>query len=72
MPQALKIRDATAVVDKEWERLEKLPAWQLEKVKSKREVILGAQREKNSPLCYIDGHICHLKKFGVTTEITEV
>ena len=46
MPQAMRIPDATAVVDKEWKKLETLLAWQLEKVKSKKEVILEARREK--------------------------
>ena len=46
MPQAMKIPDAKAAVDKEWKKLEKIPAWQLEKVKSKKEVILEAQRDK--------------------------
>ena len=44
MPQAMKIPDAKAAVDKEWEKLVTTPAWQLGKVKSKKEVILGAQR----------------------------
>ena len=56
MPQAMEILDAKAAVDKEWEKSEKLPAWQLTKVKSQKEVILETHREK-SPLCYIDGHL---------------
>ena len=39
MPQALKIPAAKAAVDKEWEKLEKILAWNLTKVKSKKEVI---------------------------------
>ena len=39
MPQALKIPDAKAAVDKECEKLEKIPAWQLTKVRNKKEVI---------------------------------
>ena len=39
MPQAMKIPAAKAVVDKEWEKLEKISAWNLTKVKSKNEVI---------------------------------
>ena len=46
MPQAMKIPNAKAAVDKEWEKLETTPAWQWEKVKSKLEVSLEAQREK--------------------------
>ena len=47
MSQAKNILDANAAVDKEWEKLEKLPAWNLEKVHSRKELILEAQREKN-------------------------
>ena len=43
----MKNPDAKAVVDKEWKKLETIPAWQLEKVKSKKEVILEAQTDKN-------------------------
>ena len=48
MPEAMKILDAKAAVDKEWDKLEKLPAWQLTKVQSKKEVILEAQREQRT------------------------
>ena len=51
MPHAVKIPNAKAAVDKEW-KIETIPAWQLDKVMSKRGVILEAQRDnKNSPLC---------------------
>ena len=39
MPQALKIPAAKVAVEKEWEKLEKIPAWDLTKVRSKSEVI---------------------------------
>ena len=39
MPQATKIPAAKAAVDKEWENLEKISAWDLTKVRSKKEVI---------------------------------
>ena len=39
LPQAMKIPAAKAAVDKEWEKLEKIPAWDLTKVRSKKEVI---------------------------------
>ena len=39
MPQALKILAAKAAVDKEWEKMEKISAWNLTKVRSKKEVI---------------------------------
>ena len=45
MPEAMKIPDAKAAVDKEWEKLEKIPAWDLTKVRNKSEVIDEARKE---------------------------
>ena len=39
LPQALQFSAAKAAVDKEWEKLEKISAWNLTKVRSKKEVI---------------------------------
>ena len=39
MPLAMQILEAKAAVVKEWEKLEKIPAWDLTKVRSKKEVI---------------------------------
>ena len=61
MPQAMKILDAKAAVDKEWKKLETIPARQLETVKSKTEVILEAQRDKKKVHCATLMDICHLK-----------
>ena len=36
MPQTMKIPAAKAAVDKEWEKLEKISAWNLTKVRSKK------------------------------------
>ena len=48
MPQAMKFPAAKAAVDKEWENFEKVSAWNLTKVKSKKQVIdearTGAQQ----------------------------
>ena len=72
MPQAMNIPNAKPAVDKEWEKLEKLPAWQLDKVKCKKEVILDAQkREKQSPRCYIDGDLSS-QECRVRTKAPEV
>ena len=49
MPQATKIPDAK--VDKEFKKLETIPAWQLGTVKSKTLVILAAQRDENKVHC---------------------
>ena len=43
-------------VDKEWKKLETIPAWGLRKVKSKKKIILESQRDKiRGSLCFIDG-----------------
>ena len=39
MPQTMKFPGARAAVDKDWEKLEKILAWNLTKVKSKKMVI---------------------------------
>ena len=41
----MKIPDAKAAVEQKREKLETVPAWQLDKVQSKKEVILETQRE---------------------------
>ena len=61
LPQAMKIADAKAVVDKEWEKLETIAAWQLDKVKSKKEGILESQRNKKKIHFATLTDICHLK-----------
>ena len=72
MHQAMKIVDAKAAVDKEWKKLATIPAWDLDKVKSKKEVILKAQRGKNNVHFSTLMDICHLKKCGVGAQITKI
>ena len=61
MPQAMKIPAAKAAVDKEWETLEKIPAWNLTKVRSKKEMIDEA-RTKGVKVHFASlMDICHLK-----------
>ena len=62
MPQAMKIPAAKAAVDKEWEKLEKISAWNLTKVRSKKQVISEA-RTKGIKVHFASlMDICHLKK----------
>ena len=58
----MKIPDAKAAVDKEWEKLEKISAWNLTKVRSKKEVIEEA-RNKGAKVhfCLTDGHLSFVK-----------
>ena len=52
-------------------KLEKLPAWQLNNVKSKKRSFCKHKERKNSPLGHSDGHLSS-QKCGVGTEIAEV
>ena len=45
MPQAMKIPDAKAAVVNEWNKLQKIPAWQLDKVKSKKRRLFWKHKE---------------------------
>ena len=54
----MKIPDAIVAVGKEWKKVKTIQGWQLEKVKSKKEVFLEAQQvRKESPFFDIDGHL---------------
>ena len=57
MPQAMKIPAAEAPVDKEWEKLEKISAWNLKKVKSKKQVIEKARTKKYKGRVVLRGDI---------------
>ena len=61
MPRAMKIPAAKAAVDKEWEKLKNISAWNLTKVRSKKEVIDEARTSgaKVHFASLVD--ICHLK-----------
>ena len=61
MRQATKIPAAKAVVDKEWEKLEKISAWNLTKIKSKKEVIDKARTSGATVHFASLMDICHLK-----------
>ena len=62
MPQAMKIPAAKAPVDKEWEKLEKIPAWDLTKIRNKSEVIDEARTSGATVLFSSLMDICHFKK----------
>ena len=61
MLQAMKIPDAQAAVEKEREKLDNLPAWQMTRVKSKKEVIQEALKEHRTVHFATQMDICHLK-----------
>ena len=61
MPEAMKIPAAKEAVDKELEKLEKMSAWTLTKVRHKSEVIVEA-RSKGVKVHFASlMDICHLK-----------
>ena len=61
MPQAMKIPAAKAAADKEWEKLEKISAWDLTKVRNKSEVIDEARTKGRKVHFASLMDICHLK-----------
>ena len=63
MPQAMKILDG--------KKLKPISAWDLRKVKSKKEVIMEAQRDNMRVHFATLMDMCHLKKCGVGTQIAE-
>ena len=65
MPQAMKIPAAKAAVDKECEKLEKISAWNLTKVKSKKQVIDEARTSGATVHFASLMEVCHLKNAGL-------
>ena len=61
IPQAMKIPYAKAAVDKEWEKFEKLHAWQVTKVRSKREVLDKVPKEGRTDHFATLMNLCQLK-----------
>ena len=61
MPQAMKIPATKAAVDKDWEKLEKISAWNLTKVKSKKQVIDEARTAGAAVHFASLMDMCHLK-----------
>ena len=68
LPRAMKIPAAREAVDKEWEKLEKSPAWDLTIVRSFSEVIDEA-RTKGAKVHFASlVDICHLKNAELERE----
>ena len=61
MPQAMKIPDAKTAVDKEWKKLETIPARIVKKVKNMKEVSKKAQKINNKVHFASLMDSCHLK-----------
>ena len=61
MRQAMKIHAAKAAMDKKWEKLENIPAWDLTKIRSRKEVIDEARMSGAKVHFASLMDICHLK-----------
>ena len=72
MPLSMKIPFVKAAVDKEWKKLETIPVWDLEEVKSKKEVVLEAQRDKKKVHFATLMDICRPEKRGARTKNTKI
>ena len=68
LPQAMKIPAAKAAVDKEWEKLEKISAWNLTKVRSEKKVIDEARTSGAKVHFASLMDICHLKNAELEVE----
>ena len=61
MPEDMKMPDAKAAVEKYWENLKKMPAWQLTKVRNKKEVIDEARNKGREVHFASLNDLCDLK-----------
>ena len=68
MSQAMNISCSKAAVDKEWEKLEKISAWNLTKVRSKKQVIDEARTSGATVHFASLMDICHLKNAELEEE----
>ena len=59
--KAMKIPAARAAIDKEWDKLDNKPAWLFETVRSKRQVVEDAIRNKSQIHLGSVMVLCHLK-----------
>ena len=69
MPKVMKIPDAKRAVENEWEKLEKTPAWQLTKVRNKKEVIAEARNKGRKVHFASVMDTCHLKNWKLEPQI---
>ena len=73
MPQAMKIPDAQAAVDKECEKLPNFASMANDQgQEQKRGHQRGTERREDSSVCYANGHLPSQKKIGVETKIPKI
>ena len=62
MPQAMKIPDAKVAVDKEWKKLETIPAWRLEKSQEQKGGYSGSTKRDKKKVHFAKlMDICHTR-----------
>ena len=61
MPPAMKFPEAKEALDEEWEKLEKIPAWNLTNVQNKMEVIAEARNKGITAHFASIVDLCHRK-----------
>ena len=72
MPQAMQIPDAKAAVEKEWEKARENTGMAADESQKQEGGHPGStKRQKESPICNIDGHMPPYKR-GVRTQITKL
>ena len=71
MPQAMKIPDTKAAVDKEWKKLESIPAWNLENLRAKRRLFWKHRKKHKVHVASVMDK-CHLKNAELEPKFTEV
>ena len=61
LPKAMRIPEAKAAVTKEWDKLEKIPAWHVNAVQPRADV--EARAKRNRTVCHFGNlmALCHLK-----------
>ena len=72
MPQAMMTPAAKASVDKEWEKFEMIPAWDITKVRNKSEVIDEARTKCIKVHFASLKDICHLKNAELETKTPKI
>ena len=72
MHQTMKIPAAKAAVDKEWEKLVKILAWVITKVRKKSEVIDEARTKGTKVQFSSLMDICHLKNAELETKAPKI
>ena len=67
--EGMKIPDATAAVDKEWDKLKNIPAWDVKKARSQAEVVIQAKMNAKTVHFANLMDLCNLKNAGLAKHL---